>query len=153
MNDRQLVEKKLVENNSKYVKKVQTVIQIIKHLSNQPNTEKEKSRIGIACMVERGEHTMNNAHSLGLALIFKEKELDTEREASLEREKTEKVARHNREKDCYKDAVADERAWSLRKLAIMEGTEEGRANTVVASGKFQFGIVCNTWQFVHANLI
>ena len=86
-----------------------------------------------------------NVHSLGLALIRKEKEFDTEKEASLEREKTRKVASHKHEQDCYKDAVADERAWSLRKLAIMEGTEEGRANTVVASGKFQFGFVCNTW--------
>ena len=150
---RQLVEKKLMANNSKSVKRVQTLIKTIKHLSNQLKAEKEKSRLDIACMMERGESYMNDAHSLSLVLIYKEKELETEKEASLEREKTRKVASHKHEQDCYKDAVADERAWSLRKLAIMEGTEEGRANTVVASGKFQFGIVCNTWQFVHANLI
>ena len=85
---------------------------------------------------------MNNSHSLSLALIRKEKEL-----------KTEKVASRKREKDCYKDGVADEQAWSLRKVAMRKSIEEDRAKVIVASGKFQFAIVCNTCQFMHQNLI
>ena len=96
----------------------------------------------IAPMMDRGERTMNDAHSLSLLLTRKEKEL-----------KTEKVSSREREKDCYKDALADERAWSLIKLAMTKSTEEGRANMIVASGKLQFVIVCTTWQFVHENLI
>ena len=142
MNDRQLVEKKLMENNSKSVKKVQTRIQTIKILSSPLKAEKEKSRTVIARMMDRRERTMNDTHSLSLALTYKEKEL-----------KTEKLASRKREKDCYEDGVADERAWSLQKVAMRKSIEEGREKVIVASGKFQFAIVCNTRQFMHQNLI
>jgi hypothetical protein len=39
---------------------------------------------------------MNDAHSLSLVLIRKEKELETEEGPNLNREKTEKVASHER---------------------------------------------------------
>ena len=85
---------------------------------------------------------MNDAHSLSLALTRKEKEL-----------KTEKLASRKWEKDCYKDSVADERAWPLRKVSMRKSIDEDRAKVIVASGKFQFAIVCNTSQCMHQNLI
>ena len=85
---------------------------------------------------------MNDAHSLSLALTCKKKEL-----------KTEKLASQKREKDCYKDGVADERAWSLRKVSMRKSIDEDRAKVIVASGKFQFAIVFNTSRFMHQNLI
>ena len=132
----------MMESNSESVKKLQILAQTIKNLSCQLKAEKEKSSTVIARMMDTGERAMNDAHSLSLALTRKEKEL-----------KTKKLASFEREKDCYKDAVADERAWSVRKLAIMKSTKEARANMIVASCKFQFAIVCNTWQFDHENLI
>ena len=48
MNDRHLVKKKLIANNSKSVKRVLTPIQTIKTLSSQLKVEKEKSRTVIA---------------------------------------------------------------------------------------------------------
>ena len=92
--------------------------------------------------MDTGERTIDTTHSLSLALTRKEKEL-----------KTEKLASRKRDKDCYKDGVADEWAWSLRMVATRKSVEEGMAKVIVASGKFQFAIICNTWQFMHQNLI
>ena len=55
MNDRHLVKKKLIANNSKSVKRVLTPIQTIKTLSSQLKVEKEKSRTVIACMMNDEE--------------------------------------------------------------------------------------------------
>ena len=116
--------------------------QTIKTLSCQLKAEKEKLRTVIAGMMDTGERTMIDAHGLSLALTRKEKEL-----------KTKKLASFEREKDCYKDGVADERAWSLQKVATRKSIEEARAKVIVASGKFQFAIVFNASQFMHQNLI
>ena len=51
MNDRQRVEKKLMANDSKSVKRAQTLIQTIRHVSNPLKAEKEKSRKVIARMI------------------------------------------------------------------------------------------------------
>ena len=130
--------------------------QTIKTLFSQLKVEKDKSRTVIARMMDRGERTMNDAHSLSLALTRKEKELKTEKFALTRKEKepkTEKLASRKREKDCYTDGVANERAWSLRKVATRKSIKEGRAKVIVASGKFQFAIGGNTWQVLHHNLI
>ena len=99
--------------------------QTIKTLSCQLKAGTEKSGTIITHMMDTGECTMIDAHSLSLALTRKEKE-----------PKTEKLASQKREKDCYKDGVADEQAWSLRKVAMGKIIEEGRAKVIVASGKF-----------------